>query len=155
MNKFGELLYKYNSIVESISKQSALEEIQGFSKVIGTHILKILLFKDEYSYKKHCIDLDGFIDQCIDAYEDSKVKPSKNEIVRVLLSRWDSIYNIKRRISSNNLSKYTVPKTSLYSDLNKTKTYLYEILDIISNWIVNKTRPDMISIMDKYIKDLK
>lgn len=153
MNKFTELLLKLEVMDESFSKKESLERISKFSDVIGYHIIKALLFIDNDTYNKHCKDTDGFIEQCQDRYNSSKVKPSINEIYQSLIGVWDSELVIRRRLRDDFTDYSELPKRMKYNDARVLKTIILNTLHIITDWIKNNVKPNMKLIMDKYVEE--
>ena len=149
MSILGDILLKLDCVQESLSKKKGLDRISNLDKPIGEHVLKIILFKDDYSYRGHIRSLEGWIEDCQEYFTSCSVRPSKKEVLKALFDYWETDIStiFKKKIDRLSSNYGNLPKTDIYFDINKVYNILKNILIGIAEVIVKNSDFDIEEII--------
>ena len=138
MSIFGDLLIKLDFIQEAFARKQALDKITNLSEQIGKHFLKIILFKDDNSYRGHIRSLEGWIRDCEIIFNKSKTPISKDALFEALFETpWQLKLDQYKRVLNVSFKDYDVPVTKIYDDCELSYRLLRKFFEEITNIIYN------------------
>ena len=155
MSIFGDLLLKLDCVQEALSKKQGLDKISNLDEVIGEHVLKIILFKDDNSYRGHIRSLEGWIKDCQKYFRKCSVRPNKNEVFKALFDFWETdniSTDFKRDVNDLTLKYSNLPKNEIYFDLNKVYITLKNVLLDVAEVITKDITFDVEKIIKNNLK---
>lgn len=138
METFREWLEKTTIINEmSMNRKKAEDIVTSLSSEIYIHLLKVLVYKDEINYDKHCRDIDTWLNRIDNIYlKPSSKKPRRDDIYSWI---FNDMYGLEKQVQQNikkldkdygNLEKYDVSYNIIY---NKLKNIYDKLSEDISN----------------------